>query len=103
MNVCVLSDHEAERLREGKKVFCREHEHIKAQEAWDEVAPAWMRSNPSHNLPLAKWVGPRQIVRMRSFHWKKVSASKGADGANLRIATQQLRPGSPPLAKNRAR
>ncbi|AEU37306.1 hypothetical protein [Granulicella mallensis] len=91
--VCILSDGEAEELRAGRPIYCHQHKHVSADEAFGMTAPLYMQRNGKAAEPVAEWVGPRQVRYILQHTWQSVNRSFLPGGKSLRIKTKQLKTG----------
>ncbi len=88
--VCVLSEGEAEALSQGIPLDCGDHQHVSKEEAFSLTAPIFMQKDGSASTPVAKWVGPKQIMYTLEFVWVTVRESLIGRRVFLRITTKQM-------------
>jgi len=101
--VCVLSYAEADDfVLRGIEPDHTNHYHVSAAEAWQEVrtvnAAGSAKDYSPYFHPIARWVGPRHIERLRAFAWRRKRSSvlddetRRATGitGRLRVSTMQL-------------
>lgn len=91
--VCILSEGEADELKSGRQIYCHQHKHISAEEAFGLTAPIFMQRNGKASEPVAEWVGPAHIKYVLQHSWRSVHRSRLPSMEFIRIKTRQMKAG----------
>ncbi len=81
--ICVLALWEVQDQERALPPQCSNHQHIKVAEAMEMTGRGDYRP---YFRPIARWVGPKQIVLLAAWEWRVV---RTADGYAQRCLVEQ--------------